>query len=56
MYILSNDNCKFISLANDTSNILFENYIFPSEITIKNQLTTEFIVIDANKQLINYCE
>jgi hypothetical protein len=56
MYILSNDNCKYISLANDTNNILVDDYKFPDEKTIHENITTEFIVIEDHKQLINLCE
>lgn len=56
MYILSNNNCKYILLANDTNNILIENYIFPSETSIYNNLTSNFIVITSHKFLINLCE
>ena len=48
MYILSNDNCKYISLANDTNNVLIEDYIFPSETTIYNNLTTDLIIIEGH--------
>ena len=56
MYILSNNNCNCISLANDTNNILIEHYIFPSEIKIYNNLTCQFIIINEHKSLINLCE
>ena len=56
MYVLSNNNCKYISLANDTNNILVENYNFPSETTIQQNLSSEFIVIEEHKNLINLCE
>lgn len=55
MYILSNNNCKYISLANDTNNILVEHYIFPPEVTIFNNLTSQFIINDKEKSLINLC-
>jgi hypothetical protein len=55
MYILSNNNCNYISLANDTNNILIENYILPSEDEIKLKLTKNLIVIEEHKQLINLC-
>jgi len=56
MYILSNNNCKFISLASDTNDILIDNYVFPSETEIYNNLTTTFIIIEEHKKLITYCE
>lgn len=55
MYILSNENCNFISLSNDTNNILIQDYIFPDDSTIYNNLTTQFIVINEHKNLINMC-
>jgi hypothetical protein len=56
MYILSNDDCKYISLANDTNNILIENFTFPSETQIYNNLTTNFIIIEFYKMLMVFCE
>jgi len=56
MYILSNDNCKYISLANDTNNILIENFTFPSKTKIYKNLTTNFIIIEYHKTLICMCE
>ena len=56
MYILSNNNCKYISLANDTNTILVENYNFPSDNTILKNLTSEFIVVEQHKKLIELCE
>ena len=55
MYILSNDNCKYISLANDTNNILYENYDFRNDDIIINSITTELIIINEHQQLIVYC-
>ena len=52
MYILSNNNCKYISLANDTNTSLFENYKFPNETTIMKKLTSEFIVIEEHKNIL----
>jgi hypothetical protein len=43
MYILSNDNCKYISLDNDTNNLLVGNYNFLDEENIKKNITTKFI-------------
>jgi len=56
MYILSNNNCKYVSLSNNTNNILINNYEFPDEITIEQNLTTQFIVVEEHKKLINLCE
>jgi hypothetical protein len=56
MYILSNETCKYVSLANDTNNILINNYIFRDETKIKQNITTNFIVIEAHKKLIFMCE
>ena len=55
MYILSNNNCKYISLANDTNNILIDKYIFPDEKKIEKNITTKIIVIEEHKKLIIYC-
>ena len=56
MYILSNDICKYISLANDTNNILFDNYIFHNGINILENITTQLIIINDHKDLIHMCE
>jgi hypothetical protein len=56
MYILSNNNCKYISLANDTNNILINDYKFPDEITIERNKTTGFIVIHDHLKLMHLCE
>lgn len=56
MYILSDNNCKYVSLANDTNNYLIENYKFPSEESIEKNLTTEFIIIEEYKKLLNFCD
>ena len=56
MYILSNNDCKYISLANDTNTVLIENYIFPDESTIEKNITNQFIVIEDYKKLITLCE
>jgi hypothetical protein len=57
MYILSNDNCKYISLANDTNNVMIEDYILPSETTIYNNLTTDLIIIEGHntEQFRSWC-
>lgn len=56
MYILSNETCKCVSLANDTNDKLINNYIFRDENTIKQNITTTFIVIEAHKKLMFMCE
>lgn len=56
MYILSKSGCKYISLANDTNNILIENYNFPDEKTIEKNKTTKFIIIPEHKNLIHLCK
>ena len=56
MYILSNDSCKYISLSNNTNDILVENYNFPSENEIYENLTSNFICIEDHKKLINLCD
>jgi hypothetical protein len=55
MYILDNNNCKCISLANDTNLVLFENYIFRNEFEILNNATTEIIVEEEFKSFIDRC-
>jgi hypothetical protein len=56
MYILSNDSCKYISLDNNTNNILYENYVFCDHNTILKNITTDIIIIDEHKDLIYLCE
>ena len=56
MYILSNPSCKCISLSNNTNNILIQNYTFPDANTILRNVTTQIIVIEDHKKLINLCE
>jgi len=55
MYVLSKDNCKYVSLANDTNDILIENYVFRSAEMIKTNITDDFIVIEQHKSLISMC-
>jgi hypothetical protein len=55
MYILSNEPCKYISLDNDTNNILYENYIFRNEEEILKNITNDVIIIDNHKKLIDLC-
>jgi hypothetical protein len=56
MYILSHDSCKYISLDNNTNNILFDNYVFCDNNTILKNITTNFIIIDEHKSLMHLCE
>jgi hypothetical protein len=56
MYILSNDTCKCISLANDTNWTLVENYTFPDKETIEKNVTTQYINNEEHKNLIYLCE
>lgn len=56
MYILSNNNCKFISLANDTNCIYIENFSYPSKELIYKNLTNNIIDNDEHKGLISLCE
>lgn len=56
MYILSNESCKYISLANDTNNILIKNYNFRNDADIIQNITTDMIVIEEHKKLIHLCE
>lgn len=55
MYILSNENCNPISLANDTNNIFIEDYIFRDDKTILSNITQEYIIIEEYKSLISIC-
>uniref|UniRef100_A0A6C0H0Q5 Uncharacterized protein n=1 Tax=viral metagenome TaxID=1070528 RepID=A0A6C0H0Q5_9ZZZZ len=55
MYILDNDSCKYISLSNDTNGKLIEDYKFKTETEIYEKLTSEFIIIEDYKKLIDYC-
>lgn len=52
MYVLCDNDCRYISLANDTNDILFQNYEFPDELRIKQNLTRPFIVYEQYKALI----
>jgi ABC-type Fe3+/spermidine/putrescine transport system ATPase subunit len=56
MYILSNKDCKYISLANDINDILFENYLFRNDDEIINKTTNNFIVIEDHKKLLYLCD
>ena len=55
MYILSNDDCLCISLANDTNDIIFDNYIFKSDDEILNNVNTNIIIHEFNKDLMRFC-
>ena len=55
MYVLDNNECKYVSLANDTNNISIHKYKFPDEETIRKNVTTTFIVIPQHKSLITSC-
>ena len=46
MYILSNSMCKYISLTNSAVVNSIDDYNFLSDNEIKNNLTTDFIVIE----------
>jgi hypothetical protein len=56
MYVLSNNECNYISLKNDTNNILFENYIFNSDDEILQNITKDIIIYYQHIKLINLCE
>jgi hypothetical protein len=56
MYILSNDACKYISLSNNTNNILYEDFTFHDHSTIEKNITTDFIIIEPHKDLLHLCE
>ena len=53
MYILSDENCNCISLANDTNTVL--EYLFPDEDNIRINITKNVIVIEEHKPLIYMC-
>lgn len=55
MYILSNDNCNPVSLANDTNNIFIENYIFKDDNTILSNITQQYIIIEQHKNVLHLC-
>ena len=50
MYILSNEKCNYISLANDT-NYIFDKYVFRNNKDILKNITKEFIIYEQNKYL-----
>ena len=56
MYVLSNDQCNCISLANDTNHKLFDYYIFPNDEEILRNITSEIIIIEEYKKLLFMCE
>jgi hypothetical protein len=57
MYILSNDECNYISLANDTNNIIVDNnYIFRSDEDILENITKDMRVVEGDKIYIVDCE
>lgn len=56
MYILSNPVCRYVSLANNTNDILIHNYKFPDEVTIEKGITTTFIIIKDHQKLMYLCE
>jgi len=55
MYILSNNNCKYISLSNDTNDVLFENYYFRNNETILKNITSSCRNNIEHKYLISKC-
>jgi hypothetical protein len=55
MYILSNDNCNPISLANDTNDIFIENYIFNDDNTILSNITQQYRIIEEDKNVLHLC-
>ena len=52
MYILSNNNCKYISLNN---NIEYNNFTLLTEDLIKKNITNQFIIIKAHEKLLSLC-
>jgi hypothetical protein len=55
MYILSNNNCNVISLADDTNDILFENYSFRDDLTILRNINSNFKNNIEHQHLISMC-
>uniref|UniRef100_A0A6C0DTA1 Uncharacterized protein n=1 Tax=viral metagenome TaxID=1070528 RepID=A0A6C0DTA1_9ZZZZ len=55
MYILDKENVKYISLANDTNDILIENYNFKNDVDIFINSTKNMIIVEEHKKLINLC-
>lgn len=55
MYILNNNNCKYISLDNNIYSI-YNTFIFLDEDSIRKNLTTEFIIINEHQNLLSLCE
>jgi hypothetical protein len=55
MYILDNINCKCISLANDTNNILIDKYKFRNDNDILLNATENVINNEKCKALIHMC-
>lgn len=55
MYILSNDECKFISLANDTNDTPLENYEFRDDENILQNVTIDMIIINEHLDLLHLC-
>ena len=56
MYILSNDTCKHVSLANDTNTILFDKYQFRDDTEIIKNATSNLIICEHHKKLLFMCE
>ena len=56
MYILSNDSCKYISLSNDTNNILIDNYVFRNDDDILKNINTDIYIHEDHKNLMFMCE
>lgn len=55
MYILSNDECEFISLANDTNDTPIENYEFRDDENILQNVTKDMIIINEHIDLLHFC-
>lgn len=55
MFILSNNNCNFISLSNKTHDYLYENYNFRNDNDIIDNITKELIIIEEHKNFIDLC-
>jgi len=55
MYILSHNSCNYISLANNTNDVLYENYKFPTNVEINRNITKNLIIVDEHIKLIDLC-
>ena len=55
MYVLDIEDNNSVSLANNVNNMFIENYIFPDYETIKQNITTDYIIYEPYKREIVRC-